>query len=222
MIGNAFERMMALQEKLDAAAGKKVFLLPVTKSRSVEQIRPILDGGCPDIGENRVQEWLQKRPLLGDEARLHLIGRLQTNKVNKIIDHVHLIQSMDRLSLLEEIEHQAAKIGRKVRVLAQINPAREPQKGGALPEEVEELCRAAMQCEHVQLCGMMMIAPAAEDPRSIAPLFVQARKTFESMQPYCGKDFTVLSMGMSRDALVAAENGANMVRMGTILFADNA
>lgn len=207
-----------LRKRIAAAArGREVLLLPVTKTQPAEAVNILAQAGITQIGENRIQEWLEKQPKLNSFFRLHMIGQLQTNKVRAIIKDVQLIHSVDRPSLLREIEKQAQKAERKVDILLQVNIAGEVQKGGVAPGQIEELLEMSQNMPHVRVRGLMTVAPFYEDPERTRPVFAHARELFDRWSSQC-QDFSILSMGMSGDAMVAIEEGSTLVRIGSSIF----
>ena len=195
-------------------------IIAVTKTHPVEMILPLQDMDQADIGENRVQEIVEKLPVLEGKFRIHLIGRLQSNKVKYIIEHVCLIHSVDRLSLAEEIDRQAQKHGLVMPVLMQVSPAGEPQKGGVAPEEAEDLLRKMAKLPGLKVRGIMAVMPKTEDEAWLSGLFAQTRTLFERLREegIPGVEMEELSMGMSGDYQIAARHGATMVRIGSALF----
>ena len=195
-------------------------IIAVTKTHPVEMILPLQGTDQADIGENRVQEIVEKLPVLEGKFRIHLIGRLQSNKVKYIIEHVCLIHSVDRLSLAEEIDRQAQKHGLVMPVLMQVSPAGEPQKGGVAPEEAEELLRQMAKLPGLKVRGIMAVMPKTEDEAWLSGLFAQTRTLFERLREegIPGVEMEELSMGMSGDYQIAARHGATMVRIGSALF----
>ena len=233
--------MEALQQRLQqvrrrlAEAGEGRYpaprLIVVTKTHPAEEILPLLRLGVRDIGENRVQELREKLPALregaGEDAekiRVHLIGRLQSNKVKYIIRDVALIHSVDRLSLAVEIDRQAQAAGRAVPVLVQVSPAGEPQKGGMPPEQVLPFLREAARMPGLQIRGLMAVMPIAppieEGQAWLDQLFADMRALFERLrsQAVSGVEMSELSMGMSADYQLAARHGATMVRVGSAIL----
>lgn len=195
-------------------------IIAVTKTHPVEMILPLQGMDQADIGENRVQEIVEKLPVLEGKFRIHLIGRLQSNKVKYIIEHVCLIHSVDRLSLAEEIDRQAQKHDLVMPVLMQVSPAGEPQKGGVAPEEAEELLRQMAKLPGLKVRGIMAVMPKTEDEAWLSGLFAQTRTLFERLREegIPGVEMEELSMGMSGDYQIAARHGATMVRIGSALF----
>ena len=202
----------------EAAKGREVFLLPVTKTQSARTILPLKEMGIGDIGENRVQEYLQKKEELDGNFRLHMIGQLQTNKIRGIIEDVVLIHSVDRDKLALAVQRQAAAIGRTVDVLAQVNIAGEDQKAGTPPEQLPALVDFIVGCPNLRLRGLMTIAPQTRDVETVRPVFAKARRLFEDIAIAPGID--ILSMGMSGDCLIAVQEGSTLVRVGSALFGE--
>jgi pyridoxal phosphate enzyme (YggS family) len=196
-----------------------VRLVGVTKGVALPAIREAVEAGLRDLGENRVQEALEK--MAPDAARSwgesggpawHLIGRLQSNKVRAAVGRFDLIHSVDSLRLGQSINEAAGRAGIVQHVLIQVNVGREPQKGGVTPEELESLWTALASCLHMRVDGLMAIPPTAEDPEQVRPYFRDLRRwggTVGAIE---------YSMGMSRDFEVAVEEGATMVRVGTAIF----
>lgn len=195
-------------------------LIAVTKTHGVQTILPLLETGITQIGENRVQEVMAKRDLLKEKFQIHLIGRLQSNKVKYIIDDVCLIQSLDRLSLAEEIDRQAQKRNVRMPVLVQVNPAGEEQKGGMPPEEVRPFLREVVRMPGIQVRGLMAVMPNTQDQAYLSGLFAGMRTLFERLREEAAQGVCMeeLSMGMSGDYLLAARHGATMVRVGSAIF----
>ena len=217
-------RLQAIRSALEQAAQTGGYpaprLIAVTKNHPVEEILPLRGLGVEDIGENRVQETVAKLPALRENFRIHLIGRLQSNKVKYIIEDVASIQSVDRLSLAREIDRQANRVGRVVPVLVQVSPAGEPQKGGLPPEELRDFLRQVSELDGLRVKGLMAIMPNTEDEPYLDGLFAGMRSLFEQVRAegIVGIDMDELSMGMSHDYLLAARHGATMVRIGTALL----
>ena len=173
-----------------------------------------------DIGENRAQVALPKLPKIAPEFRLHWIGRLQTNKVKGIIDHVCMLHTLDRLALAQEVQRRAAEHGRVLPALIQINIAREPQKGGMPPEEALGFLRQMRDFPNIHVEGLMSIMPLGAPPDVLTTLFRGMRTLFEHLRDEAveGVEMRELSMGMSNDYQIAAREGATMVRIGTALY----
>lgn len=216
------DRVTTVQETL-AHAGTKYpvpRLIAVTKTIPVEKILPLASLGVTDIGENRAQEIVEKHPALGGNFRIHLIGRLQSNKVKYIIDKVCMIHSLDRISLAMEISKQATAAGICMPVLLQVNIAREAQKAGVPPEEICGMLRQCANLPGLRVKGLMAMMPLCPDGEALRPYFRRMREIFDQLRqsPVDGTDMEVLSMGMSQDYVIAAQEGATMVRVGSALF----
>ena len=195
-------------------------LIAVTKTHPLDDILPLRMLGVEDVGENRVQEIMEKLPELAQNFNIHQIGRLQSNKVKYIIDHVCLIHSLDRLSLAQEIDRQAQRVGRAMPVLVQVSPAGEEQKGGMPPEDVLPFLREVSQMPGLSVRGLMAVMPHVQDEEYLSGLFAGMRALFERLRDEAvdGVAMEELSMGMSGDYLLAARHGATMVRIGSALF----
>jgi pyridoxal phosphate enzyme (YggS family) len=176
--------------------------------------------GLTTFGENRVQEARAKfEDDLPTDMRVHLIGQLQTNKAKQAIAIFDRIESVDRLSLVQALEKEAARADTLVSVLVQVNIGREPQKSGCLPEEAAELVEAVLDSTHLRLDGLMGIAPLVEyqeDARPYFRLLRELRDDLAAANPELGLD--VLSMGMSGDFEAAIAEGATHVRIGSAIF----
>ena len=195
-------------------------MIAVTKTHPAEMILPLRDMGVEDIGENRVQEIEEKLPALKENFRIHLIGRLQSNKVKYIIENVCLIQSLDRLSLAAEIDRQAQKHLCVMPVLVQVSPAGEMQKGGLPPEDVRAFLREVSRMPGLRVRGLMAVMPLSRDEAYLSGLFADMRALFDRLREEAidGVEMEELSMGMSGDYMLAARHGATMVRVGSALF----
>ncbi len=218
------QRYRQIQASLREAAESGGFpapkLLAVTKNHPVEEIIPLKALGVTDIGENRVQEIDQKWPDLQDIFRIHCIGRLQSNKVKYIIDKVYSIQSLDRMSLAQEIERQAYAHGVTMPVLVQVSPAGEEQKGGVPMADVRAFLQQIRPMKGLQIRGLMAMMPNTQDEAFLLDRFRAMRTLFEQLREEAieGVAMEELSMGMSGDYLLAARCGATMVRIGSALM----
>ena len=210
------------QELEEASAGRYSIpkLIAVTKTHSAEEILPLAEMGITDIGENRVQELLTKLPELRDRFQIHLIGRLQRNKVKQIIGDVCMIQSVDSEPLAMEIHNRALAAGRRMPVLVEISPAGEEQKGGVPFEETEAFLKQIAPLEGIEVRGLMAVMPLTEDQDYLDGLFARTRGLFDRIRDknLSGIAMEELSMGMSGDYRLAAAHGATMVRVGSAIF----
>ena len=198
----------------------EVTLIAVSKTKPVSMLMEAYEAGARDFGENKVQEILEKRPEIPADARFHMIGHLQRNKVRQVIDQVTLIHSVDSLRLAEQIEHEAAKKELHVDILLEVNMAREESKFGFFLEEVEAALREISKYPHITVKGLMTIAPYVEDPEENRDIFKKLHQVFIDMKSknIDNSNMSVLSMGMTGDYQVAIEEGSTMIRVGTGIF----
>ncbi|MCD7906898.1 MAG: YggS family pyridoxal phosphate-dependent enzyme [Clostridium sp.] len=201
-------------------APEDVTLIAVSKTKPAQAVQEAYDAGARDFGENKVQEILQKKPVLPQDIRWHMIGHLQRNKVHQVIGKAVMIHAVDSLRLAEQIEAEAAKRDLDVDVLLEINVAKEESKYGFFLEDAEEAIRAISAFPHVHIKGLMTIAPFVENPEENRGIF---KKLYQFSVDINDKNIDnvtmgVLSMGMSGDFEVAIEEGATMVRVGTSIF----
>lgn len=195
-------------------------LIAVTKTVSPAVINRLKPFNILDIAENRVQAALPKLTKIAPEFQLHWIGRLQTNKVKYIIEHVCLLHTLDRLSLAQEVDRRAGERGLVMPALVQVNIAREPQKGGMPPEEVLPFLRLTRGFANIRVLGLMSVMPLNATEEELTGLFRGMRTLFERLRNEAvdGVEMRELSMGMSNDYAIAAREGATMVRIGTALY----
>lgn len=222
------ENLKKVEDNVDAACRKagrsrdEVTLIAVSKTKPVEMLSTIYNQGIRDFGENKVQEMCDKMEQLPSDIRWHMIGHLQTNKVKYIVGHTTLIHSVDSLHLAKEIEKQAEKKDVTVDILVEVNIAEEESKFGIHKEETYELVRQIAALPHVHICGLMTIAPYVENPEDNRMYFRGIRQLSVDIaeQNIDNVDMDVLSMGMTGDYMVAIEEGATMVRVGTSIFGE--
>ena len=218
-----------IRDKISSAAEKagravdEIILMSAVKSADVDEINYIHNTlGINDIGENRVQQLLERWDKLQREGlRVHFIGSLQTNKVKYIIDKVSLIHSLDSERLAEEIDKQARKKGIVANVLVEINSGNEESKGGIDAEDAAEFCLGLAKYENIKLCGFMTMAPKCERREDYFPYFNKTRelgrRIWSDVLGFEGSP--LLSMGMSESFEEAVECGATLVRVGRSMFA---
>ena len=216
-------RVARIRQELEEAADGKYpapKLIAVTKTHSAEEILPLAEAGVTEIGENRVQELLGKLPGLKDRFRVHLIGRLQRNKVKQIAGEVCMIQSVDSEPLAMEIHNRALAAGRRMPVLVEVSPAGEEQKGGVSFEETEAFLKRIAPLEGIEIRGLMAVMPLTDDEEYLDGLFARTRGLFDRLKEkdLGGAAMEELSMGMSGDYRLAAAHGATMVRIGSAIF----
>ncbi|MGG3466591.1 YggS family pyridoxal phosphate-dependent enzyme [Neobacillus pocheonensis] len=199
---------------------EEIKLIAVTKYVSTERAKEAIDAGINNLGENRDEGLLAKWEVLRDKPSWHFIGTLQTRKVKNIIDKVEYIHSLDRLSLVEEINKRA---GRKIKCLVQVNVSQEESKHGLSPEEAISFIKSLRPYENISIEGLMTMAPLTDDEKVLRECFRKLRELRTQVQAD-HLDFapcTELSMGMSNDFQIAIEEGATMVRIGTALVGED-
>ncbi len=210
-------------QELKASLPQGVTLVAVSKFHPVEALKEAYDAGQRIFGESRAQELGAKAKVLPNDIEWHFIGPLQSNKVKEIAPYIHLIHSVDSLKLLNEIEKQAAKNERIIRVLLEIHVAQEETKHGFSINECRELVRQQPNLPHLQICGLMGMASLTDDETQVRAEFQQVRSLFDELRSTAFKGtecFNTLSMGMSHDYQTAIEEGSNMIRVGTYIFGE--
>ncbi|MCO5237959.1 MAG: YggS family pyridoxal phosphate-dependent enzyme [Chitinophagaceae bacterium] len=205
-----------IKQELDE---RNALLVAVSKTKPIADIQALYDLGHRDFGENYVQEMVAKQKQLPPDIHWHFIGHLQRNKVKEIAPFVHLIQSVDSLKLLSEIHKQAVKYSRTIAVLLQVHIAREETKFGLDEEELKEIMYSHSGFPNVEIKGLMGMASLTADRNVIREEFHRLRVLYDQFSG-AGQYplFSALSMGMSSDYLIALNEGATMVRIGSLLF----
>ena len=224
-ISDRFAEIIRRKNEAAVRSGRNpedVTLLAVTKTHAADEINQAIAAGATDIGENRVQELLEKYEKV-DPVRWHLIGHLQTNKVKSVVGKVVMIHSVDSVRLAREIDKRSKAAGIVTDVLIEINSAMEESKSGINPKELNQIVKEiCSECAYIRVRGLMCIPPIAADPEDARPYFKEAAALFEEMKSWdLPKDRfmpDVLSMGMSGDFEVAIEEGATIVRVGSSIF----
>lgn len=220
------DRLEEVEERIQEAcrrAGRdrsEVTLIAVSKTKPAEVLKEAYDLGIRVFGENKVQELTEKYEVLPKDIRWHMIGHLQTNKVKYIADKVELIHSVDSLKLAETIEKEAAKRHRTIDILVEVNVAEEESKFGLKVEEVIPFIEKVAGFSHINVRGLMTIAPFVENPEKNRSVFADLRKLSVDIteKNIDNVNVSILSMGMTNDYEVAIEEGATMVRVGTGIF----
>ena len=202
---------IAEAEKKSGRQAGSVKLMAVSKFHPAEAILEAYNAGERDFGESRVQELCAKQSQLPKDIRWHFIGHLQTNKVRQIVPFVYLIHSVDSVHLMETINAEAARINRVVNILLEVHTANETTKSGFLPQEIQTLDLDLYP--NLKVCGLMTMATNTDDEVEIHRCFQLLNSLADS-----DKHFLIRSMGMSDDYLLAIQDGANMVRIGTDIF----
>ena len=221
MLQENISHVMDVLKRESEPYGRVPKLIAVTKYVDASETLRLREYGITDIGENRVQVIREKLPVIGGKFSIHLIGRLQTNKVKYIMKDVCMIHSVDRMDLLREIDRQAAKQGVRMDILCEVNITGETQKGGLSEDALPAFLREASAMPGVRLKGLMTMMPKDAPRDYISERFDHMRNLLdESSQHAYGQDMTELSMGMSQDYDLAARAGATMVRVGSALWAE--
>lgn len=219
-------QLTEVEERIQAACKrsgrdrKEVTLIAVSKTKPIEVLKEAYDLGVRIFGENKVQELTEKYEQLPLDIHWHMIGHLQTNKVKYIVDKAELIHSVDSLKLAETIEREAEKKNCIARILVEVNVAEEESKFGLKTSEVIPFVDKISKYPHINVCGLMTIAPFVENPEKNRPIFADLRKLSVDIRHknVDNSNVSILSMGMTNDYEVAIEEGATMVRVGTGIF----
>ncbi len=218
------QNISSVREKIAAAAKRSarsaadVELVVVSKKRSAEEIREVLESGVTLFAESRLQEALEKIPLLPSRLHWHFIGHLQKNKLRKLLPLFELFHGLDNLELAQSMNRVAEELGLFPRVLLEVNIAGESTKYGFSPRILECSLEKLLSLSRVQVEGLMTMAPLTKDPEQTRPFFQQLRLLRDQLAQRAGIPLSVLSMGMSQDYEVAIEEGATLVRLGTAIF----
>lgn len=207
--------------KIRAEIPDDVTLVAVTKYHSIEDTKAVLDAGVSDLGESKVQDFLKKYEVLGNQPRWHFIGHLQKNKVKYLIGKTFLIHSVDSLDLLDVIEKESRKQDTVTAVLLQLNLAREDTKSGILSEDLEAVLKELPKYQNVKVRGLMAIGPLTQNNEEIRNIFVELKKIYDKIKEKFSDEviqMNYLSMGMTDDYTIAIEEGSNMIRIGRKIF----
>ena len=214
-----------IQQACDRAGRDRseVTLIAVSKTKPADILRDAYDLGVRVFGENKVQELVDKYGVLPDDIRWHMIGHLQRNKVKYMIDKTELIHSVDSVRLAETIEKEAEKHNITANILIEVNVAREESKFGVIPEELDEIVEKIAGFSHLNVKGLMTIAPNVENPEENRAVFARLRKLSVDIanKNVDNMNMSILSMGMTNDYEIAIEEGATMVRVGTGIFGEH-
>jgi pyridoxal phosphate enzyme (YggS family) len=224
MISDNLDRIRERIGRACARAGRnpgEVTLVAIAKTFPSERIQDVIRAGVRDVGENYVQELLQKRAALShEEVRWHFVGHLQSNKVKQIAGWVALIHAVDSADLVREIDRRAATAGRTIECLVEVNTTGERSKFGVPPDRTAALVTELSGCTNVSIDGLMTIGPFLPDPEGSRPMFRRLRELREEIAGLGIPNAPMrhLSMGMTGDFEVAIEEGATLIRIGTAIF----
>lgn len=222
--GSLEERLAVVRDRISGACSRAgrlpddVLLVPVTKGVDPEQVSEAARCGLRVFGESKVQEARNKIAMCPGNLMWHMIGHLQSNKVKEAVRLFSMIHSVDSLGLLRQVGEACDEAGRRMPICLEINICGEGSKYGLLEPQAEEVLNAANEYCKIEVCGLMAIPPAVEKPESSRPHFRRLREIRDRLKVSTGLELRELSMGMSNDFEVAIEEGATMIRVGTILF----
>jgi len=216
MIKSIAENVKTLLAELPSG----VELVAAAKTRTPKEILAAIEAGVRAVGENYVQEAAAAVAAVGRDVRWHFIGHLQSNKVKRAVEIFDLIETVDSVELAGEIDKRAAALGKVMPVLVEINSGHEPQKAGILPGEAESLVREIAPFKNIRVEGLMTMGPFEGNPEDARPYFRETKRVFEDLKALSipGIELHRLSMGMTNSFRVAVEEGATMVRIGTLIF----
>lgn len=220
------ERLARVREQIARAAeragrdAEKITLIAVSKTFDPATVQQAVDAGARDLGENRVQEAVPKAGQISGDVRWHLIGHLQSNKARQAVETFEFIHTIDSKELVERLDRIAGELGRRPKVLIQVDLAHEPTKSGADESELASIIETVDHAQHLEFQGLMVLPPFFDSPEQTRPYFRRLREILEGLNSNRTPErkLTELSMGMSHDFEVAIDEGATMVRVGTAIF----
>ena len=197
-----------------------VKVVAAAKQRNTSEILEAIDAGIEIIGDNYIQEAESKYHAINKKAKYHFIGHLQKNKVKRALKIFDLIETLDSLEIAEIINKECQKVDKILPVMIEVNIARESQKNGILPEDLEEFITQIIKLKNIKLVGLMTMGSFRNNPESLRPQFKEAKRLFDKIKEIYQKELGLkyLSMGMSSSYKIAIQEGANIIRLGTILF----
>ena len=215
-MGKIYDNVKALLHEL----GDNVLLLLAVKGRSVEEVKEAISAGAKLFGENYLQEGEEKIKAIGHAVEWHFIGSIQKKKIKKIVELFDVIESVDSFETAAMIDRASLLLGKKMPVLIEVNSGRESQKSGAMPEDVEIIANQINTLPNVLLFGLMTMGPNVKNPEDLRRYFRETHELFADLDKK-GMFHTnkpIISMGMSDSYKIAIEEGANLVRIGTLVF----
>lgn len=217
-MGNISENVRRILKELPQG----VYLVAAAKTRTPDEIMQAINTGVSIIGENYVQEAAQAREVIGNLAQWHFIGHLQKNKVKKAVEIFDMIETVDSIEIALEIDKRCKQIDKVMPVLIEVNSGREAQKSGVLPEKVSALAQAISELNNLRLMGLMTMGPMVGGLEDSRGCFAITHKIFNELKSLSipNIEMKYLSMGMTNSYKIAIEEGANMVRLGTLIFGE--
>jgi pyridoxal phosphate enzyme (YggS family) len=225
------DKLLSIQGRIAAAAHKvgrrpeEVTVIAVSKTQPTELIRAAYDAGIRHFGENRVQEWEEKRAAVQDlAATWHMIGHLQSNKAARAAGLFDSVDSVDDFTLAQRLDRARSELGisKKLRLLMEVRLAPEENKTGTNVADLPPLAEKVTTLSRLEFAGLMCIPPFLQNAEEVRPYFRQLRELRDDLAARLGRPFPVLSMGMSHDFEIAIEEGATEVRIGTAIFGSRA
>ena len=204
-----------------AASGRdsgKIRIVAVSKTFDEKSVQEAIDAGIRVFGENKVQEARKKIPALRGDFTFHMVGHLQSNKARDAVHLFDLIHSIDKTETALAVDREAGRIGKRQKVLIQVNASGEVSKSGIEPGTARELAARVMEMKNIELLGFMTMAPFTDSEATIRGTFRAARRLLDEINGSLGIALAELSMGMSSDYRIAVEEGATLVRIGTAIF----
>jgi pyridoxal phosphate enzyme (YggS family) len=220
------ENLASIRHRIATAATRcgrdasQIRLVAVSKTYGSEIIRLAWDAGQHVFGENRVQDALPKIPELPSEAEWHFIGHMQTNKIRKALPHFALFHGIDNLDLARQMSRIAGELHLTANILLEVNVSGEESKFGFSPDALRYSLNELLSLPHIQIQGLMTMAPYSDNPESARPCFTGLRNLRDELQKISGAQLPELSMGMSGDFEIAIEEGATIVRVGSSIFGE--
>ena len=202
-----------------------VEIVAAAKTRSPEAVLEAVEAGIRIVGENYIKEAKEAYALVGGRAKWHFIGTLQKHNVRrKVLEIFDMIETVDSLEIAKEIDRKCAQIGKTMPVLIEVNSGREPRKSGVLPEDVEQLVREISGLTNLKVMGLMTMGPAVSDAEDCRRYFAETREVFERIKDLKlpNVEMRYLSMGMTDTYRVAVQEGANIIRVGSLIFGPRA
>ena len=209
-------------KKILAEVPEDVRVVAAIKTRTADEVLRAIDAGIKYVGENYVKEAQDLHPAIGNKAAWHMIGTAQSNKAKVIAQLFDMVESVDSFRFAKALDARCGKIGKKMPVLLEINSAREEQKSGIMPEDALDVIKSVSTLPNLSVQGLMTMGPLLEDPEKIRPYFKITKELFEDIkkQAVPNVEMKYLSMGMTSTYRVGIEEGANIVRVGTLLFGE--
>lgn len=217
-----FEQITESVQRILVTIPENVILQAAAKTRSLDEVNAVIDAGVKHIGYNYIQEALPIIEAIGSRATWHMIGHLQRNKAKKAVFFFDWIETVDSWRLAKTLERQCENMEKVIPVLIEVNSGRESNKTGVFPENVDALVEKMSGLKYIKVRGLMTMGPRFGDPEKSRPYFIATREAFDRIaaKNLSNVNMEYLSMGMSNSYLIAIEEGANIVRIGTILFGE--